>query len=177
MSLKNADVRAHAEGIEEGQAFKMLAECEAVWRGRLPEEAEALWDWLSQQSAATRLDLLAFCAGSSVDAVKKPHDHTTAPRLRHADRLAVSLKLDMAHWWQATASSYLGRVSKARIYEAITEAVSPQAAQNLATIKSKAGLIAEADLRLSGTGWLPSLLRAPSVSNAEQNVALQEAAE
>jgi len=166
-----------AEGIEDSPAAKMLAECAAIWQGRLPEAAGALWDWLAQQKTATRLDLLAFCAGSAVDAVKKPHDRDNVGRLAHADRLAVALRLDMAQWWQPSVASYLGRVSKPRIYEAVTEAISREAAQNLATIKTKAGLVAEADLRLSGKGWLPSVLRSPVGSASAETVALQHAAE
>ena len=44
----------------------------------------------------------------------------------HADRLAAALDLDMAEWWQPTAESYLGRVSKARILMAVAEGASPK---------------------------------------------------
>jgi ParB family chromosome partitioning protein len=154
----------------------MLAECAAIWRERLPEEAEDLWDWLAKQKTATRLDLLAFCAGSAVNAVKKPHDRSDAPRLAHADRLAVALRLDMAQWWQPSAENYLSRVSKVRVLEAVTEAVSPSAAENLATMK-KAALVDEAEQRLSGKGWLPSILRSPVLPAQVASIALQEAAE
>jgi ParB family chromosome partitioning protein len=169
-------LRGSAEGIEDGQAAKMLAECAAIWRERLPEEAEGLWDWLAKQKTATRLDLLAFCAGSAVNAVKKPHDRSDAPRLAHADRLAVALRLDMAQWWQPSAANYFARVSKTRILEAVTEAVSPSAAENLATMK-KAALVDEAEQRLSGKGWLPPVLRSQVPPAATERIALPEAAE
>jgi hypothetical protein len=37
--------------------------------------------------------------------------------------------------WQPTAASYLGRLPKARILEAVSEGVSPSAAENLASLK------------------------------------------
>ena len=112
-----------------------LTERLGLWRQRLPEMAEGLWDWLLAQDTATRLDLLAYCAALSVDAVERAHERGRDGRLQHADRLAAALGLDMAEWWQPTAESYLGRVSKARILAAVAEGVSPQAAENLASSK------------------------------------------
>jgi ParB family transcriptional regulator, chromosome partitioning protein len=86
--------------------------------------------------------------------------------LRHADRLTAALGLDMAEWWQPTAESYFGRVSKARILAAVAEGVSPQAAENLAGLKKDA-LIALAEDRLAGRRWLPAPLRAPVATEAE----------
>ena len=58
----------------------------------------------------------------------------------------------MAQWWQPTAQSYLGRVSKKQILDAVAETVSPEAAENLAKLKKEA-LVAEAERRLAGSGW------------------------
>ena len=176
LRLESPALQGSAGGIDDTPAGKMLAECASVWQQRMPEDADGLWDWLLKQSTATRLDLLAFCAGSAVNAVKKPHDNGDAGRLVHAERLASALRLDMAQWWQPTAASYLARVSKTRILEAVSEAVSPSAAENLAGMK-KAALVAEAEKRLSGKGWLPPVLRVSDVSAGAENIVLQEAAE
>ena len=72
---------------------------------------------------------------------------------------AVAVGLDMTQWWQPTAESYLRQVPKAMILEAVREAVTPEAAENLAKLKKDA-LAAEAEQRLTGTGWLPAMLRA-----------------
>jgi len=156
----SSELRASADGMEDSAAAKAFAERQDGWRRRLPEAAEDLWSWLLGQDAALRLDLLAFCAGYAVDAVARRHDGAGSGRLVHADQLAAALSLDMAQWWEASASSYLGRVSKARILEAVAEGVSPQAAENLAKLKKDA-LVAQAGERLAGTGWLPAILRAP----------------
>ena len=79
---------------------------------------------------------------------------------------AVAVGLDMTQWWQPTAESYLRQVPKAMILEAVREAVTPEAAENLAKLKKDA-LAAEAEQRLTGTGWLPAILRSPApVSDA-----------
>jgi ParB family chromosome partitioning protein len=166
LSVDSADLSAGGERIADSRAMAQLAERHALWRQRLPEMADDLWDWLLAQDTTTRLDLLAYCAALSVDAVERAHQHGRDGRLHHADRLAAALGLDMAEWWQPTAESYLGRVSKARILAAVAEGVTPQAAENLAKLKKDA-LIAHAEERLAGRRWLPAPLRLPVVTEAE----------
>jgi ParB family chromosome partitioning protein len=144
-----------------------FAERHGLWRDRLPELAEGLWDWLLEQDTATRLDLLAYCAASSIDAVERPYERGHNRRLAHADRLAAALGLDMAEWWQPTAESYLGRVSKARILAAVAEGALPEAAENIARLKKDA-LVVQAEERLAGKNWLPAPLRPPVVTQAER---------
>jgi ParB family chromosome partitioning protein len=151
-----------------------LAEHHARWTRQLPESAEGLWAWCLAQDTTTRLGLLAYCAACSVDAVRKPHERSDTPRLAHADQLAAALSLDMAQWWQPTAASYLDRVSKKRVLETVAEGVSPEAAENLAKLKKDA-LVAHAEQRLAGTGWLPSPLRIPvaTVANTPEQMAAE----
>jgi ParB family chromosome partitioning protein len=69
------------------------------------------------------------------------------------------VKLDMAEaGWRPTAASYLGRVTKAQILEAVREAKGEQAAQLIEDLK-KAEMAREAERLLDGTGWLPEPLR------------------
>ena len=65
--------------------------------------------------------------------------------------------MDMADWWTRTAGSYLARVPKARIDEAVTEAVSVEKAAPLAKLK-KGEAVAAAEALLQCTRWLPSPL-------------------
>jgi ParB family chromosome partitioning protein len=57
------------------------------------------------------------------------------------------------------ASNYLASVSKAQALDAVTEAVSKQAAAPLAKLQ-KGELVAQAQALMAGRRWLPSLLRA-----------------
>ena len=85
-----------------------------------------------------------------------PH-YADPERISAAQRLATSLDLDMAKWWQATAETYFSRVRREQIVEAFTEA---RVDQNLDLGKlKKAELAAEAAKRLDSTRWLPRLLR------------------
>ena len=77
--------------------------------------------------------------------------------LDRIDRLAKGRPC--TDWWTPTAGSYLAQVPKARIVEAVTEAVSIEKAAPLAKLK-KGEAVAAAEVLLQGTRWLPSPLRA-----------------
>lgn len=103
--------------------------------------------------------MLAHCAARTVNALRLPWDRK--PRsLQTADRLADALALDVAKDWTPTVDSYLGCVTKAHIVEAVTEGVSEDAARRIADMK-KPDMAQAAEQLLSGTGWLPAVLRTP----------------
>ena len=66
---------------------------------------------------------------------------------------ARALALDVAKDWTPTVDSYLGRVTKAHIVEAVTEGVSEDAARRIADMK-KPDMAQAAEQLLAGTGWL-----------------------
>jgi ParB family chromosome partitioning protein len=72
--------------------------------------------------------------------------------------LASTLGLNMAHWWQPTAEGYLMHIPKPQIVAAVTDAKSADTAKGLPT-KTKGELVAAAAVALSGSGWLPAVLR------------------
>lgn len=160
LRAESPDLAISADGIVESRAGQAWNEFEAAWTCRLPTEADGLWDWVRTQSADTLTALLAFCAAATVSGVRKARDKANAPHLTHADRLAATLGLDMAQWWQPTASSFFGRISKVRILDAVSEGCSKQTAENLDKLKKDA-LAKRAEEKLTGTGWLPAVLRFP----------------
>ena len=88
-----------------------------------------------------------------------------------ADRLATALALDVAKDWTPTVDSYLGRVTKAHIVEAVTEGVSEDAARRIADMK-KSDMAQAAEQLLAGTGWLPAILRT-SEPEADQSAPVE----
>ena len=135
------------------------------WAEQLPEEAGELWDVLGSFDTDSRDALFAHCVSLTINAVVEPYNRRPKA-VAHADRLAQAVSLDLAAaGWTPTVDNYLGRVSKARILEAVREAKGQIAAERIAQLK-KGEMAAEAEALLSGTGWLPEPLRMPGVQTA-----------
>ncbi|MCX7586133.1 ParB/RepB/Spo0J family partition protein [Phenylobacterium sp. 58.2.17] len=162
----------HAPGLEDTRGGLAVAERHARWAGRMPDALADLWDMVLALDGGDLLDLLAHCASQSLNALRAPHDRKPGA-WAHADQLAVALDLDMSGYWTPTVTSYLGRVTKARIGEAVREAVSDAAAERLGDLK-KPDMAAEAETLLAGTGWLPGLLRTPKPDAGRQEVPAQQ---
>ena len=160
ISVRSAGFAAQAPGLNDTSAARVLDARHAGWAQQLPQTAEHLWAALQALDHDSRSALFAHCAGLTVNAVLNPYDRR--PRgLAHADRLAEATGLDMAAaGWTPTVETYLGRVTKARILEAVGEARGPAAAAPLAALK-KAEMAEAAAQLLAGTGWLPEVLRTP----------------
>jgi len=164
----SAYLDGHAAGIDDTRAGRSVAERHAAWASRVPKAADELWAFVQALSATELLDLMAHCASLTVNAVRAPFDRKPGA-WRHADRLAEAVDLDMSGYWTPTVASYLGRVTKARIGEAVREAVSEEAAERIGGLK-KPDMASEAEVLLAGKGWLPSLLRKPVPVPAEADV-------
>jgi ParB family chromosome partitioning protein len=126
---------------------------------RMPRDPADLWDTLTDLDAHVRAELFAHCVSQGVNALYESWNKR--PRaIAHADRLAVATHLDMAVNWAPTADNYLGRVTKARIVEAVREARGDASAERLNGCK-KVEMVERAEVLLAGTGWLPEPLRTP----------------
>jgi ParB family transcriptional regulator, chromosome partitioning protein len=164
----SAYLDGHAPGIDDTRAGRSVAERHAAWASRVPNDADELWAFVQGLPATDLLDLLAHCVSLTVNAVRAPFDRKPGA-WAHADRLAEAVDLDMSGYWTPTVASYLGRVTKGRIGEAVREAVSEEAAERIGGLK-KPDMASEAEALLAGKGWLPSLLRKPVPVPAELDV-------
>ncbi|TKV73669.1 chromosome partitioning protein ParB [Bradyrhizobium elkanii] len=151
------DLAAHADGIEDTPAGKAWSDRHANWARQMSKDAGALWEFVAELDHDSRMALFAHCVALTVNAVKLPFDRR--PRaLAAARRLAEAVALDMTAYWRPTVRSYLGRVTKANILEAVREAVGGEAAARLTDMK-KADMAQAAEQLLAPTDWLPALLR------------------
>lgn len=141
-----------AHSLEGCEAQKALEAQRAVLAQQLPEQPVTLLTWLLQQSHETVLSLLAYCVAVTVDGVQMDESPSKL------DDLARAVQLDMRKWWVVTAANYLSAIPKAKILGVVTEGVSAEAAAGLEKLK-KAALADAAERQLSGTGWLPRVLR------------------
>jgi ParB family chromosome partitioning protein len=165
---------SHADGIEDTLLAARASEAREAWAERMPRDVADLWGFIVNLDDEQQLALLAHCAARTVNALRLPWDRK--PRsLQTADRLASALALDVAKDWTPTVDSYLGRVTKAHIVEAVAEGVSEDAARRIADMK-KPDMAQAAEQLLAGTGWLPAVLRTPE-PEGERPTAEAEATE
>jgi len=175
----SASLGGHADGIEDTAAAKALADRHAGWAADMPRDVADLWGFIAGLDHASVMALFAHCASQTVNAVKLPWERK--PRvLDTADKLSRALTLDMTANWTPTVRTYLGRVTKALILDAVREAISDEAADRLASMK-KQPMAEAAEQLLAGTGWLPPLMRTTPVAEAEggpvENIAATEGSE
>ena len=147
----------HAEGIGETAPAKALEERHRTWAERVPRNSDDLWDFVAALEDEERIGLLAHCVAGSVYAVQQRWD-TKRGSLALVRTIADAVSLNMADHWEPTVDSYLGRVTKAHIRQAVQEGVSSEAAERINGLKKQPMAKAAEDL-LAGTGWLPSPLR------------------
>jgi len=144
--------------VEGSAAFQALEQARENWGEQLPGNPHDLWDWCLKQEQSVLIDLLTFCAASSVNAVQLKTDRQDGARLAHAGKLASALKLDMTGWFKPTAENYFNRVSKPQIMRALEEARNQPPAPAWDKLK-KADLAALAERELADKAWLPEPLR------------------
>lgn len=148
----------HADGIEDTAAAKMLADRHAGWSCDMPQDVADLWDFIAGLDPVSVMALFAHCASLTVNAVKLPWEQNRRRAHATADKLATALALDMSQHWTPTVRSYLGRVTKAHILEAVVVGVGYGAAERIRD-KKKQEMAEDAERLLAGSGWLPPLLR------------------
>ncbi|RWX60186.1 DNA-binding protein, partial [Mesorhizobium sp. M2A.F.Ca.ET.039.01.1.1] len=145
------------QGLAETTWAKEIAERHEAWDRDMPD-SDKLWDFLLGLDEASRKALFAHCASLSLNAVVEPWNRRPGA-LTHADALAATLDFDMVTaGWEPTVDNYLGRVTKARIVQAVREARGQDSAQLIDHMK-KDLMAREAARLLEGSTWLPEPLR------------------
>jgi ParB family chromosome partitioning protein len=160
IEAKTVSFGAQAPGLSDTPLAAKVDARHLDWSRQLPAEPQDLWDVLTTFDVEARQRLFAHCISLTVNAVHEPWSRR--PRaIAHADRLAASLSLDIAATgWTPTADNFLGRVTKARIVQAVREAKSADIARRIEALK-KGDMVQEAERLLVGTNWLPEPLRTP----------------
>lgn len=154
ITTTSTDLARHAS--TDCTAYQMLEEWKENWRNDLPDSSTDLMAWCLAAGQERLLDLLAFLAALSLDAIQHRHD-STSDALTHADQLADALSLDMREHWQGSADGFYGRISKAAMVQVVSEAHAPIGV-SISDLK-KADAARYVAKAVAQTGWLPVPLR------------------
>ncbi|RWH46686.1 MAG: chromosome partitioning protein ParB [Mesorhizobium sp.] len=168
-SVRQVYLSVQEADLKDSLSANGVSEREQAWKADIPfGDDEVLWSWLDTLDDASRLALLAHCVSYGINALfERPNPYVgngisqrgLDQRLSEADRLARATGLDMVDvGWRPTVANYLGRVTKARILEAVREGAGERAAQLIDHLK-KPEMAKEAERLLADTGWLPEPLR------------------
>jgi ParB family chromosome partitioning protein len=160
IDVKSVLFGSQAPGLNDTGIAKAVDDPHRCWSEQLPQESGDVWDVLLAFDTDSRQVLFAHCVALSINGVHESWNRR--PRaLAHADRIAEAIGLDTAAaGWSPTVDNYLGRVTKARILQAVREANGEQAAQLMNHLK-KGEMAETAQELLAGSGWLPEPLRTP----------------
>ncbi|MEO6215197.1 MAG: ParB/RepB/Spo0J family partition protein [Sphingomonas sp.] len=163
-------------GLADSASARSIDARHKHWQARLPKSDLDLWDTLIVMPAEDQALLFAHCAACGVNAVWEPvgrYDngrisaHSIEQRIAHSHVLARAVGLDMVGaGWRPTVDTFLGRVTKPRILEAVTEARGAETAELIDHLK-KGDMAREAERLLDGAGWLPEPLRTPVLEDRE----------
>lgn len=180
---------AQADDLKDSVSARSITERQDGWKTDIPADDDALWDWLAGLDDTSRMALLAHCVSFGVNALyERPNpysgsgisEHGLRVRLSQADRLARATGLDMVDvGWRPTVGNYLGRITKARILEAVREGAGERAVQLIDHMK-KGDMAKEAERLLADSGWLPDPLRLANlngdVATAQMGIDAEEEA-
>jgi len=167
LDLKSVSFGTQALGLNDSASAEAIRARHESWAKALPKESADLWDALQGWDGDSQAGLFAHIVSLSVNAVYEPWNRR--PRaFAHADRVAQAVDLDMAAaGWKPTVDNFLGRVTKARILQAVAQAKDQRAADRIEHLK-KGDMAAEAETLLADTGWLPEPLRTQGRAAGDQ---------
>jgi ParB family chromosome partitioning protein len=173
LTLKSVQFGSQAPGLNDTAMAKAVNTRHQAWREALPKDSTELWDALQSFDSDSRQALFAHCVAQGVNAVHEAWNRR--PRaFAHGDRLAQAVDLDMvAEGWTPTIDGYFGRVTKARILQAVSEAKGQRAADRIEHLK-KDEMAEQAAALLLGSGWLAEPLRTPKAPGSADASTISE---
>ncbi|WP_313609300.1 hypothetical protein [Rhizobium sp.] len=155
--LTSKRLEASMKAPQNSIAIAGLAEMAERFGDHMPSNPADLFAWCLERDQNELVELLAFAAAQSIDAVQDKYDFRKTQRA-HAQLLADALDLDMTNYYEATAESYFSHITRDGIEAALSDIKGSDFASGVSRMK-KAEAAAYAEVQAKGTGWLPSPLR------------------
>lgn len=148
---------------------RALAEWESIkenYGHKITGNPADLWEWCLDQSREELLNLLAFAAAHTVNAVEAKYTGDRRQAFAHADQIGQALNVDMRDYFTPTAESYFSHLNRQSIEAAVAEVRGADFASGVSAMK-KAEAAAYAEKAVKDSGWLPAHIRIPPATPDE----------
>ncbi|WP_296022518.1 ParB/RepB/Spo0J family partition protein [uncultured Agrobacterium sp.] len=155
--LTSKPIAGSMKAPENNIAVAGLSELAERFDDHVPGNPADIFDWCLERDQHELVELLAFAAAHSIDAVKDKYDYRKTQRA-HAEVLADALDLDMTNYFEATAETYFNHLTRDGIEAALVDIKGPDFASGVGRMK-KAEAAAYAEAQTKGSAWLPSPIR------------------
>lgn len=157
ISTSRHSVHGSMKQPDQSKAVDALENLAEDIKGRIPSNPADFWDWCIDLKRSELLELLAFGASQTVNAVEGKSTYRNAKHLNHSNQLVAALGTDMHSYFEPTAANCFSNMNRGMIQAAVAEARGDEFAKGISDMK-KSDAAAYAEKAIKGTGWLPSPL-------------------
>jgi ParB family chromosome partitioning protein len=156
LSITHTDLAGSMKQPDQCAALEELENLSEQYGSHIPGNPADLWDWCIDQTRDQLLNLLAWAASHSVNAVEGKFMRPTSAA--HANQIGAAVGIDMGTYFKPTAENYFSHLQRSSIQAAVAEACGDDFADGIADMKKAEGA-AFAQHALKDKDWLPEPIR------------------
>ncbi|MCK7615015.1 ParB/RepB/Spo0J family partition protein [Roseibium sediminicola] len=156
LSITHTDLAGSMKQPDQCAALEELENLSEQHGSHIPGNPADLWDWCIDQTRDQLLNLLAWAASHSVNAVEGKF--TREKVVVHSNQIGAAVGIDMRNYFKPTAENYFSHLQRSSIQAAVAEACGDDFADGVANMKKAEG-VAFAQKALKDKDWLPEPIR------------------
>ncbi|UES42131.1 hypothetical protein [Roseibium aggregatum] len=156
LSITHTDLAGSMKQPEKCTALDELENLRENYGHCVPGNPADLWDWCIDQTRDQLMNLLAWAASHSVNAVEGKFMRPKSAE--HANQIGAAVGIDMGSYFKPTAENYFSHLQRSCIQAAVAEACGDDFADGIGSMKKAEGA-AFAQNALKDKDWLPEPIR------------------
>ena len=174
ISLTHERLEGSMKRPDENKALEGWESLKENFGHALPGDTDDLWEYLMERSRDQLLNLMAFAAAHSVNAVELKYSGDRKQAFANADQLGQALNVKMGDYFTPTVESYFSHLNRQSIGAAVAEVCGADFAAGVSSMK-KADAADYAFKSIKGTGWLPPHIRiAPAPTDEAEGAEIHQ---
>ncbi|MGI2036345.1 ParB/RepB/Spo0J family partition protein [Rhizobium panacihumi] len=174
ISLTHERLEGSMKRPDENKALEGWESLKENFGHSLPGDSDDLWEYLMERSRDQLLNLMAFAAAHSVNAVELKYSGDRKQAFANADQLGQALNVKMGDYFTPTVDTYFSHLNRQSIGAAVAEVCGADFAAGVSSMK-KADAADYAFKSVKGTGWLPPHIRiAPAPTDEAEGAEIHQ---